>query len=62
MMTGLATLEGLYDAHRGAGFSCQLRNAEQGHAMGVLSNRTSIPLLLHRSGHSCSKFTTEHQI
>ena len=42
MMTKLQTLEGLDDAHRGAGFSCQLGNAEQGHAIGVFSNLSSI--------------------
>ena len=47
-MTELQTLEGLDDAHRGAGFSCQLGNAEQGHATGVLSNLSSVSLLLHR--------------
>ena len=46
-MTELQTLEGLDDAHRGAGFSCQLGNAEQGHATGVLSNLSSVSLLLH---------------
>ena len=48
MMTELQTQEGLDDAHRGAGCSYQLGNAEQGHAIGVLSNFSSIPLLLHR--------------
>ena len=47
-MTELQTLEGVGDAHRGAGFSCQLGNAEQGHATGVLSNLSSVSLLLHR--------------
>ena len=47
-MTELQTLEGLDDAHRGAGFSCQLGNAEQRHAKGVLSNLSSISLSLHR--------------
>ena len=42
MTTELRTLEGLDDAHCGAGYSCQLGNAEQGHVIGVLSNRSSI--------------------
>ena len=37
-MEELETLKGLNDAHRGAGFLCQAGNAEQGHAIGVLSN------------------------
>ena len=44
----LQTLEGLDGAHRGAGFSCQLGNAEQGLATGVLSNLSSVYLFLHR--------------
>ena len=47
-MTELQTLEGLDDAHRGAGFSSQLGNAEQGHSTEVLSNLSSVSLLLHR--------------
>ena len=47
-MTELQTLEGLDDAHRGAGFSCQLGNAERGLATGVLSNLSSVSLFLHR--------------
>ena len=46
-MSELQTLEGLGGAHRGAGFSCQLGNAEQGLAT-VLSNLSSVSLLLHR--------------
>ena len=62
MMTELQTKEGLDDAHRGAGFSCQLGNAEQGLATGVLSNLSPVSLLLHRGGHSYSTFTTRSQI
>ena len=74
MMTELQTLEGLDDAHRGAGYSCQLGSAEQGHAIGVWSNLSSISLLLHRevatvaarsrrslSPESCPN-TTQHNI
>ena len=48
MMTELQTLEGLDDAHRGAGFSCQLGYAERGHAIGVLQKLSSNSLLHHR--------------
>ena len=47
-MSELETLQGLDGAHRGAGFSCQLGNAEQGLAAGVLSNLSSVSLFLHR--------------
>ena len=40
-MKELQTLEVLDDAHRQTGFLCQFENAEQGHAIGVLSNLSS---------------------
>ena len=60
--TDFQTLEGVDDAHRGAGFSCQLGNAEQGHATGVSSNLCQFPCNFTGVGHSRSRFTTEHQI
>ena len=53
MITELQTLEGLEDAHRGAGYSCQLGNAEEG--IGILSKLSSISLLLHREGPQSKK-------
>ena len=48
LMKELQTLEGLDDAHRGTGFLCQLGSAEHGHAMGVLSNLSSLSSALHK--------------
>ena len=47
-MTEFQSLEGLDDAHRGAGCSCQLRFAEQGLTTGILSNLSSASSVLYR--------------
>ena len=47
-MTEFQSLEGLDDAHRGAGCSCQLGLAEQGLTTGILSNLSSASSVLYR--------------
>ena len=47
-MTEFQSLEGLDDAHRGAGCSCQLGSAEQGLTTGILSNLSSAFSVLYR--------------
>ena len=47
-MTEFQSLEGLDDAHRGAGCSCQLGFAVQGLTTGILSNLSSASSVLYR--------------
>ena len=47
MMQELQMLEGFCDARRGAGFSCQLGNADHRHPLAILSNLASCCDALH---------------